>query len=85
MSPSLSPDVSLCETDGGVVLLDERTGRYWQLNETGATVLHALLEGRDPEEIAEELATGGGVSASEALGDVEAVRRQILAASLMSE
>nr|WP_078590844.1 lasso peptide biosynthesis PqqD family chaperone [Streptomyces sp. SID5468] len=30
-----------------MVLLDERSGRYWQLNATGATVLEALLDTGD--------------------------------------
>ncbi|MFF2963230.1 PqqD family peptide modification chaperone [Streptomyces sp. NPDC057963] len=36
-----------------MVLLDERDGRYWQLNSTGATVLQALLDGAGPQQIAD--------------------------------
>lgn len=31
-----------------MVLLNERTGRYWQLNATGAAVVPALLDGLTP-------------------------------------
>jgi hypothetical protein len=38
----LHPAVSAAYTATGAVLLDRRTGRYWQLNLTGAEVLRAL-------------------------------------------
>lgn len=44
------PHVSITETDTGLVLLDERTGRYWTLNRTGATVVRLLFDGGTPEE-----------------------------------
>lgn len=47
MSLSLADGVSIAETDDGAVLLDERTGRYWRLNGSGARLLQALLAGRD--------------------------------------
>ena len=40
----LRADVSTVDTDDGLVLLDERSGKYYQLNASGATVLRALLE-----------------------------------------
>lgn len=43
----LRPDTATTDTDDGLVLLDECTGGYWQLNPTGADVLHALLAGHD--------------------------------------
>jgi hypothetical protein len=45
MTFALAPHVSVTETDNGMVLLDERAGRYWQLNATGATVVRLLLDG----------------------------------------
>jgi hypothetical protein len=35
-----------------MVLLDEHTGRYWQLNGTGALVLGALLDGLTSQQTA---------------------------------
>lgn len=35
----LRPDVSVTSTAAGIVLLDERSGRYWQLNRSGSVVL----------------------------------------------
>lgn len=53
----LRAEVDLTDTDTGVVLLDERTGRYWQLNLTGAHVLRRLLAGHDLAQVARELAS----------------------------
>ncbi|RKN45052.1 lasso peptide biosynthesis PqqD family chaperone [Streptomyces hoynatensis] len=54
-----------------MVLLDERTGRYWQLNGTGAHILRALLDGGTPDGVAEALAAR-----------VEAVSREQIAADV---
>jgi hypothetical protein len=45
MSLSLAAHVTLTDTEEGMVLLDERSGRYWQLNSTGADVLRRLRNG----------------------------------------
>ncbi|WTW32198.1 lasso peptide biosynthesis PqqD family chaperone [Streptomyces purpurascens] len=52
----LRPDVTACATGDGMVLLDERTGRYWQLNSTGALAVTALLDGAAPGQVADRLA-----------------------------
>ena len=39
----LRPDVSAASTATGIVLLDERSGRYWQLNRSGSAALRTLL------------------------------------------
>ncbi|GLZ31280.1 hypothetical protein Lesp02_34680 [Lentzea sp. NBRC 105346] len=48
MKWQLEPHVSFAETGDGMVLLDERTGRYFQLNTTGVAVLRVLQSGGDP-------------------------------------
>lgn len=50
MTFALVPGVSIADTGNGAVLLDERNGRYWMLNPTGAVVLRCLLDGEPPEE-----------------------------------
>ncbi|WP_216903673.1 lasso peptide biosynthesis PqqD family chaperone [Nocardia alni] len=67
---SLRTDVACCPTDEGMVLLDERNGRYWQLNATGATVLQALLDGASPQQIADRLAATRPVHLDRAAADV---------------
>ena len=48
MKWQLEPHVSCAETGDGMVLLNERTGRYFQLNNTGVAVLRVLQSGGDP-------------------------------------
>ncbi|MFI7104270.1 lasso peptide biosynthesis PqqD family chaperone [Streptomyces sp. NPDC050161] len=56
MRLALGPDISTTDTDAGMVLLDERSGRYWQLNPTGALILRTLLNGGILQHAAAELA-----------------------------
>ncbi|MEV5627698.1 PqqD family peptide modification chaperone [Streptomyces sp. NPDC052507] len=42
---ALAPTVHATATETGMVLLDEQSGRYWQLNPSGAFILRALLDG----------------------------------------
>ena len=62
MTMRLRAEVSIANTDNGLVLLDERAGRYWQLNPTGALVLHLLLDGMTPHQVAQTLADRHPVS-----------------------
>lgn len=55
MGIALAPHVNLTETDEGAVVLDERRGRYWQLNQTGTYVLRRLLDERDVDAVATSL------------------------------
>ncbi|MBG0852147.1 lasso peptide biosynthesis PqqD family chaperone [Streptomyces spinoverrucosus] len=80
----LRSDVTTCPTDDGMILLDERSGRYWQLNGTGALVLSALLDGATPEQIAERLAATRPVSRERAVADVTALVGQLTRAKLVT-
>ncbi len=80
----LRADVTACPTEDGMVLLDERTGRYWQLNTTGATVLQALLNGATPEHVTDRLAAARPVSRQRAAADVTALLEALTRASLVS-
>jgi Coenzyme PQQ synthesis protein D (PqqD) len=83
MSMQLSPDVVSCDTDDGLVLLDSRRGRYWQLNATGAAILRGLLSGAAAERIAAELSAKQPVSADQAVEDVVALVAQLTRAHLI--
>ncbi|MEV0277380.1 lasso peptide biosynthesis PqqD family chaperone [Streptomyces sp. NPDC050610] len=69
----LRTDVACCPTEDGMVLLDERDGRYWQLNATGATIVQALLKGATPQQIADGLAAARPVTPERAHADVAAL------------
>lgn len=55
MSLALRHDVCATDTEDGLVLLDELTGRYWQLNGTARIVLRSLLGGATPQDAARRL------------------------------
>lgn len=62
--------VSLVGTDDGAVLLDEKSGRYWQINTTGYLILQTLMRGGTPDEAARLLADTYEVNAQRAADDV---------------
>ena len=84
MSLRLCADVSLVETDEGMVLLNERAGRYWQLNPTGAILLRALLAGGTPHEAAQAVAERHGASVERVTTDVAVLVEQLQAAGLVT-
>ena len=85
MTLQLRADVSTADTDDGVVLLDERAGRYWQLNPTGALVLRLLLDGTAPHEVAQTLADRHPVSTEQAAADVAALLERLHTAGLVDK
>ncbi|MGK5532623.1 lasso peptide biosynthesis PqqD family chaperone [Streptomyces sp. URMC 129] len=82
MSLRLRRDVTARDTGTGMVLLDERKGRYWQLNATGALVLRALLAGATVEEAAERLAADRAVAREQAAADVGALIQRLTSVRL---
>ncbi|HET9254103.1 MAG TPA: lasso peptide biosynthesis PqqD family chaperone [Pseudonocardiaceae bacterium] len=80
----LRPDIATTDTEDGLVLLDERSGRYWQLNLTGAATLQALLAGEDPGQIAQDLATRYGISVEQARQDITALTVRLHTAKLVT-
>jgi hypothetical protein len=85
MSFVLAPDVSCTEADPGLVLLDGRRGKYFQLNGTGADILRSLLEGRGTVEIASALARTSGEPAERVTRDVEMLVERLSRARLLKE
>jgi Coenzyme PQQ synthesis protein D (PqqD) len=84
VSLRLSPDITTTLTDDGLVLLDERSGRYWQLNTTGTIVLQALLAGKTPHHIGQEFATRYRISVERAHHDITALTNHLYAAKLLA-
>ncbi len=73
MTLHLRADVSTTDTDDGLVLLDERAGRYWRLNPAGALVLRLLRDGASPQQVAQTLADRHAVRPTRAAADVAAL------------
>ncbi|MFF5481893.1 lasso peptide biosynthesis PqqD family chaperone [Streptomyces sp. NPDC012935] len=81
----LHPDVTMAVTDDGAVLLHQRTGRYWQLNNTGVLVLRGLLDGDSPEQTADALVDRHRADLADARRDVSALVDGLRAAQLLRE
>lgn len=79
----LRPDIATVDTDDGMVLLNQRSGRYWQLNNTGAHLLRQLLQGLATEEAAADLATRYHVALPLARDDVATLVTRLRAAELV--
>ncbi len=84
VSLSLADGVSIARTDDGAVLLDERTGRYWRLNGSGARLLQALLDGRDTRQAALDAAAGATVPADRAARDAAGLVDKLRGAGLVT-
>ncbi|ANP50159.1 hypothetical protein J2Z21_001128 [Streptomyces griseochromogenes] len=84
MTLRLHDHVSTTETEYGVVALDQRTGRYWQLTASAAVVVTALARGATAEEAAKALTDRYDVDAERARGDVEALIGSLRSAGLVA-
>lgn len=77
-------DVSTAETDYGTVLLDQRSGDYWELNPTGALVVRTLMAGGDEEAAVAALVARFDIGPAQAAQDVDALVRDLRDAGLVS-
>jgi Coenzyme PQQ synthesis protein D (PqqD) len=69
----IRPDaVEWREAEGEVVALDLRTSTYLAVNETGATLWPALIEGATRDELVASLENGYGVERERAERDLDA-------------
>ena len=85
MTIRLQAGVSITDTPDAAVLLNEKTGKYWQLNSTGVHILRELLAGKANSEIAEELAQRYPITLERAQADVDALAQQVCSAGLVIE
>ncbi|KAB1982847.1 MULTISPECIES: lasso peptide biosynthesis PqqD family chaperone [Streptomyces] len=84
MPMRFAADVSTAETEYGTVLLDERSGSYWELNPTATLVVRTLLDGGDEADAAAAVAEQFDVDRAQAQQDVEALVRQLRSSGLAS-
>jgi hypothetical protein len=85
MAFALRDNVSAVETDYGMVLLDEDSGDYWNLNPSGAVVLQALLGSEDLDAATIELTQQFAVNHATALDDTRALLTALRSARLVAE
>ncbi|MPZ64020.1 MAG: lasso peptide biosynthesis PqqD family chaperone [Pseudonocardiaceae bacterium] len=84
MALQLRTHISTAETDYGTVLLDERSGQYWQLNATGALVVQTLRDGGTQAEAVATLVDQFEVDESQANADVAALLDGLHSAGLVT-
>ncbi|UFQ13618.1 MULTISPECIES: lasso peptide biosynthesis PqqD family chaperone [Streptomyces] len=84
MSYSLAPHVTAADTDDGMVLLHETTGRYWMLNATGAAVVRSLREGKGIAEVVDELGVRFSQDTTRLTADVNRLLEHLLKAGLVT-
>ncbi|GAB2785635.1 lasso peptide biosynthesis PqqD family chaperone [Streptomyces daliensis] len=84
MTYALPPDVIATRTEEGMVLLQETTGRFWMLNDSGAAVVELLKEGTTVPAIVEELSTRFGEDPEQVAADVRALLDQLGKARLVT-
>jgi Coenzyme PQQ synthesis protein D (PqqD) len=83
MTLKLRDGVSSADTDYGIVLLDEDSGQYWNLNPTAARILRLLLEGGTPAEAVQAITEEYAVEAETAARDVRDVVDGLRSAGLV--
>ena len=84
MTLRFSNDVSTAETQYGTVLLDQRTGEYWELNPTGALVVRTLMDDGDETAAITALVARFDIDRDRAEQDVTALVRDLRDAGLVS-
>ena len=85
MTLRLRDGVSSADTDYGIVLLDEDSGQYWNLNPTAALVLRTLLGGGTPAEVVRQVTERYSVDAETAGRDVRELVDGLRSAGLVRE
>ncbi|GAA4436451.1 lasso peptide biosynthesis PqqD family chaperone [Phytohabitans houttuyneae] len=83
MGLKLRSGVLVTDTDYGAVLLDEESGAFWTLNETGVAVVRAIAEGGDAEAAVAALSREFDVDRATAEHDVSCLVSELCASGLM--
>ncbi|MFJ8648454.1 lasso peptide biosynthesis PqqD family chaperone [Streptomyces sp. NPDC093546] len=84
MALRFGADVSTADTDYGTVLLDERSGQYWELNPTGTVVVRALMAGGDEAAAADALVAAYDIDRTRAEQDVAALVAELRSSGLVA-
>ncbi|GAB7029020.1 lasso peptide biosynthesis PqqD family chaperone [Streptomyces sp. NPDC021749] len=82
MALRFGADVSTAETDYGTVLLDERSGDYWELNPTGTLVVRTLLDGGEEGDAVDALVARFDIDRAQAAQDVATLVQELRASGL---
>ncbi|MFE9404903.1 lasso peptide biosynthesis PqqD family chaperone [Streptomyces sp. NPDC006530] len=83
MALRLAAGISTAHTDYGTVLLNQRSGEYWELNPTGTLVLRTLLEGGDEADAAQAVVAAFDTNLTQATRDVGELTAQLHSSGLV--
>lgn len=83
MTVKLRKGIAVTTTEYGGVLLDEKDGSYWQLNDTSIIVVETLAAGRTPEAAVERIVAEFDVERAEAEADVAKLTQQLVEARIL--
>lgn len=83
MTLRLLDHVLVTQTEDGAVLLNERNGQYWQLNQSGWLILQTLLRDGNPDAAAAALVARYPVEPDQARADVQALLVTLRSARLV--
>ncbi|MBE8524244.1 lasso peptide biosynthesis PqqD family chaperone [Amycolatopsis sp. H6(2020)] len=78
----LREDISTAITEYGMVLLDERAGRYWQISPVGTVILEHLTQGFDT--VVESITSRFDVGSDQARTDVDAFLTKLSTTGLVT-
>lgn len=81
----LRDGVQRVTTAGSALLFDTRSGGYFTLNPTAATVIDVLAETGNPESAAARLAATYGIDAARAAADVTALTTRMAELRLVEQ
>lgn len=82
MALRFAADISTAQTDYGTVLLDERSGRYWELNPTATLIIETLLAGKDETAAADAVVAEFDIDRERARRDVTQLVGELRASGL---
>ena len=83
MGLRLRRGVLVTDTDYGAVLLDEKSGAFWTLNETGVAIVRAIAEGGGTEAAVAALSREYDVDRATAEHDVSCLVTELCDTGLM--
>ncbi|MBO1336286.1 lasso peptide biosynthesis PqqD family chaperone [Streptomyces sp. VRA16 Mangrove soil] len=78
----LKDGIAVTRTDYGGVLLDQRGGAYWQLNDSGTLILTTLTEGHDLATAVDRLVEAYDIDRARAEADVAELAQQLVDAEM---
>ncbi|WP_418960965.1 lasso peptide biosynthesis PqqD family chaperone [Streptomyces tritici] len=83
MALRFGPDVTTAKTEYGTVLLNQRSGDYWELNPTATRVVGTLMDGGDEDTAAAALVEEFDIDDAQARADITALVRQLRSGGLI--